>query len=96
MIRQEFKEKWLDDSFHWVDEFNFEKLQEILQSFGFKCHTGNGTIGWHDGFKNIQTFKPDEWHNFEYYQKSDFWHRDASYGEAKDYEKMIEDLSLVE
>ena len=69
MTRKEFKEKYLDNAFYWVNKGNFMDLQEILQDFGFKCHTGEGFIYWHDEFKNLVTFPADKFHGFEYYQK---------------------------
>jgi hypothetical protein len=96
MTKEEFKTKWIDDSFYWVNEDNYLKLQDILQEFGVKCHVGGrGLINWHDGFKNIVTFKPGKWHDFEYYQKTDFWHKDSRYGDPKDYDLMLKDYSEV-
>ena len=89
MTRKEFKEKYLDNAFYWVNKGNFMDLQEILQDFGFKCHTGEGFIHWHDGFKSLVTFPTDKFHGFEYYQKADVWLPNARYGEAKNYEDMI-------
>ena len=93
MTKQEFRDDYLVDAFFWVNEKNYLKLQDILHEFGFKLHTGDGIIGWHEGFKNLQTFSHDEWHNFDYYQKTDFWHDGVSYGKPKDYDKMIEDYN---
>ena len=81
--------KYLNNAFYWVNKGNFMDLQEILQDFGFKCHTGEGFIHWHDGFKNLVTFPADKFHGFEYYQKTDVWLPNSRYGEAKNYEDMI-------
>lgn len=89
MTRQEFKEQFLDNAFYWVNEDNYIRLQNIFQEFGIKCHTGEGNISWHTGFKNLLTFKPDKHHDFEYYQKTDCWFSNASYGYPKDYELML-------
>lgn len=95
MTRKNFKEKYLINAFYWITENNHLELQNIMQEFGIICHTGSGIIGWHSGFKNLLTFKPDEFHNFEYYQKTDCWFPNASYGEPKNYESMIEDYSKL-
>ena len=58
-------------------------------------YRGDTLISWHEGFKNLVTFKKDTWHNFEYYQKTDFFFPNASYGNAKDYELMLKDLNTL-
>jgi len=93
MTRQEFKEQFLTNAFYWITEDNYLRLQNIFQEFGIKCHTGEGKISWHIGFKNLLTFKPDKYHDFEYYQKTDCWYSNASYGEPKDYELMLKAYS---
>jgi len=95
MTRDEFKEKYLDNAFYWITKDNYIKLQTIMQEFGIKCHTGEGVIGWHDGFKNLATFKPDRFHDLEYYQKTDCWFPNASYGEPKDYDLMLNDYATI-
>lgn len=96
MTKQEFKEKYLTNAFYWVNEDNYLKLQDIFQEFGIKCHTGNhNLIGWHEGFKNLVTFPPDKWHDFEYYQKVDCWFPNARYGEPKDYELMLSEYDKL-
>jgi hypothetical protein len=95
MTREEFKETYLINSFFWIDKNNYLQLQKILQEFGFACHTGSGIIDWHIGFNNLQTFQPDQFHDFEYYQKTDFWHSNASYGEPKNYELLLIDYNLL-
>ncbi|MCK9417296.1 hypothetical protein M0Q97_11670 [Candidatus Dojkabacteria bacterium] len=93
MTRQEFKEQFLTNAFYWITEDNYLRLQNIFQEFGIKCHTGEGSISWHTGFKNLLTFPPDLMHEFEYYQKTDFWHSNSRYGEPKDYELMLKAYS---
>lgn len=89
MTRQQFKDKYLTNAFFWINKENHLKIQEILQEFGIKCHAGKGFINWHDNFKNLVTFEPDKWHDFEYYQKADMWIPNARYGEPKNIEYII-------
>lgn len=93
MKAEEFKKRHLVNAFYWVDKSNCIHIQEVFQKFGIRCHAGSGFIEWHDGFKNLATFPPDEFHDFEFYQKVGFW--SDSFGEAKDYDKMIYDSLLV-
>lgn len=88
MTRNGFKQKYLIDAFFWINKYNHKKVQDILQDFGIKCHTGKGFINWHEGFVNIVTFQPDKFHDFEYYQKVDTWLPDARYGNPKNIELM--------
>lgn len=93
MTPQEFKTKWLDNAFYWVNIDNYLLLQDIFQEFGIKSHTGEGVINWHKGFNNLLTFPPDQWHDFEYYQKTDCWYPNARYGDPKDYNLMLSEYS---
>lgn len=88
MNRKEFKENFLINAFYWITKDNYLALQLILQEFGIICHTGDGVIEWHNGFTNIATFPPDNFHNFEYYQKSMFI-PNTRFGEPKNFTEMF-------
>jgi len=98
MNREEFKEKYLTNSFYWVNQHNHQTLQLIFKEFDIHCHMGvdkEMLITWHDTFKNLVTFPKDQWHNFEYYQKSDMWIPNIRYGEPKNYSEMIYEYNLL-
>ena len=89
MTRKQFKKEYLTNAFFWINEDNYFKIQEILNEFEIKCHTGNGIIKWHDEFTNLCTFEKDKFHNFEYYQKIDVWLPNSRYGEPKNIERLL-------
>ena len=95
MSRDDFYKAYLKDAFYWVNKDNYITIQKVMQEFSINCHTGDGIIEWHDGFKNLLTFPPDKSHNFEYYQKTDCWHPNSRYGEPKNYQQMINDYNKL-
>jgi len=95
MTKKQFKKKYLSNSFYWVTKENHIRLQEILQEFGIKCHTGEGFIKWHDTFYNLCTFEADHSHNFNYYQKVGFWSPDSRYGDPVSVDELFSQYDLL-
>jgi uncharacterized protein (DUF1919 family) len=87
--KQQFKDEYFSNSFYWVNEKNFEKIQEIGFSLGIKWHTGESDLTRFDKWphKNIVAFK------HKGFQAVDAWHPNASYGEPVDCTIMISDFN---
>jgi len=93
MTSKEFKEKYFTNSFYWVNESNYERLQHIGIKYG--CVNPNGDcsiIEWHNGF-NCLGFRTYEKNNFvTRFQKEPFLTHNE---EAVDYEEMIRDYESL-
>ena len=54
MNKKEFKQKYFTNNFYWINETNYENLQNIGVEFDCINPSGNKSIiEWHDGFKNL-------------------------------------------
>ncbi len=96
MTKEDFKQKYLVDAFFWINKDNYLLVQGVLQSFGYKSPTGDGFISWHEGFKNLATFKASKFKNFDYYQKCDMFIPGSRYGEPKNVNEMMLDFDLLQ
>jgi len=73
MTEQEFKEKYFTDNFYWVNEHNYERLQNIGVELGCVNPSGvKSIIQWHDGFKNLGFRTRDENNGVTKFQKEPF------------------------
>ena len=89
----EFKNKYFTNNFYWVDESNYENLQNIGISLGCLCYTGKmEIIKWHEGFKNIgfRTYERNK--GITTFQKEAFLLGGKT---ATSYEEMIEDYKKL-
>lgn len=89
----EFKNKYFTNNFYWVDDSNYEKLQEIGLELG--CLNPSGEISiikWHDGFKNLgfRTYERNK--GVTIFQKEAFLLHNET---ATDYEEMLKEYALL-
>jgi hypothetical protein len=96
MTKLEFKNKYLQNAFFWVNEENHIRIQEIMKEFGFEIHTGHGFITWHKGFNCLCTFDSDVNQISPYYQKVNMWSPNARYGDPKNVDDFFKDYELLE
>ena len=98
MTREQFEEKYLRHNFFWItSEEQSIELQRILLEFGYMNPSGDTTlITWHDGFKNLVTFRPDDYKRCKYFQKVGFYTPNASYGEPINYKDLLSDYKLID
>lgn len=101
MNREQFKKKYLTDAFFFVEnEEQFNKLQDVAVEFGlvnpiggksfikYDMHDVSTSIAPEPGIKvakNLTIFPDNK------FQQSEFWVRDASYGQPKCYEQFLND-----
>ena len=89
----QFKNKYFTNNFYWVNESNYQKLQEIGVEFG--CLNPSGTtslIKWHEGFKNLG-FRTSERNNgITKFQKESFLLHNET---ATNYEEMLAEYELL-
>lgn len=91
MTKSEFKQKYFTNNFYWVNEKNYEKLQQIGIEVGCLCHTGDTSIiKWHEGFKNLGFRTYEKNNNITIFQKEPFLLHTEK---ATDYDKMIKAYS---
>lgn len=87
MTKLEFKQKYFTNNFYWVDEKNYEKLQQIGIKVGCLCHTGDASIiKWHEGFKNLGFRTDEKNNNVTVFQKEPFLMHNEK---ATNFEEMI-------
>jgi len=73
MNLQEFKQKYFTNNFYWVNENNYQQLQEIALEVGCLCHTGKKEIiNWHEDFKNLGFRTYEKNNNVTVFQKEPF------------------------
>lgn len=91
MNKEEFKKKYFTDSFYWINENNYKKIQEIGIEFG--CLNSIGTtsiIEFHKGFTNLGFRTYERNNNITVFQKEPFLLHNQ---EPTNYDKMIEDYN---
>lgn len=91
--KSEFKNKYFTDNFYWVNENNYQKLQEIGIEVGCLNPIGETSIiKWHDGFKNLG-FRTYSLNNgITRFQKEPFLLHNET---ATNYEEMLAEYELL-
>jgi hypothetical protein len=85
----EFKMKYFNNSFYWVNSGNFETIQKIAIEMGLRWHTMSSSILSYESQKNLVMFPEG------FFQQVDMWHPDRSFGDPVDCIAMLRDYKLL-
>ena len=89
MKRDEFKNKYFNKNFYWINDDNFVKIQEIAIEMGLTWHTGDTNIQEKTmgAIENLVMFEGG------YFQQTAFYSPDYGWGEPVNYDEMINDYN---
>lgn len=86
--KEDFKKEYFTNNFYWVNESNYEQLQNIALEMGCLCHTMKSEIiKWHEGFKNLGFRTYEKNNNVTVFQKEPFLLHNEN---ATDFIKMLQ------